>query len=305
MLSWLRERQGRLALVVVAGVVGGLGLVDAAYAGVNLLVNPDLEAIGGGGFPTCWETSGWGDNTFAYTLTNQAHSGDKAMALSVSTISSGDRKMMMAENAGCAPTVTPGHQYDLGVWYTSTSPDAVITAFRHDVTAGWQYWTDLNNLSATTSWTQASVRTPQIPPDTDQITWGVTLYGAGTLVTDDYSMVDATQPADGTVCTAGAACTQGVWQVMPANSPVRGIHAVVLKNGKVLIVAGSGNDPNEFAAGTFTSAVYDPSNGIVTSASPRRQTCSAPDTSSCPTAGCSILGGNKAYPDCRPTGTRG
>ena len=113
----------------------------------------------------------------------------------------------------------------------------------------------------TGTYQQACVDTSQVPPNTDQISWGVTIYGVGTLVTDDYSMVDDTQPATGNVCTAGAACTQGVWQVMPFNSPVRAIHAVLMNNGNVLLVAGSGNDPNAFAAGTFTSAVYNPRTG--------------------------------------------
>ena len=57
-------------------------------------------------------------------------------------------------------------------------------------------------------------------PGTDQITWGVTIYGVGTLTTDDYSVVDSTVPSPGNQCSAGPACTQGVWQVMPFTSPV-------------------------------------------------------------------------------------
>ncbi|MGH3932922.1 MAG: galactose oxidase-like domain-containing protein, partial [Pseudonocardiaceae bacterium] len=36
---------------------------------------------------------------------------------------------------------------------------------------------------------------------------------------------------------------------------------VLLNNGKLLLVAGSGNDPQRFAAGEFKSAVYDPADG--------------------------------------------
>jgi hypothetical protein len=100
-----------------------------------------------------------------------------------------------------------------------------------------------------------------VPANTDQIVWGVTIYGVGTLVTDDYSMVDATQATPGDACSAGAACTSGVWQVMPFNSPVRAVHSVVLNNGNVLLVAGSGNDPSGFAAGTFKTALYQPRTG--------------------------------------------
>lgn len=39
------------------------------------------------------------------------------------------------------------------------------------------------------------------------------------------------------------------------------MHSVVLSNGKVLLIAGSGNSEENFDAGTFTSAVYDPVKG--------------------------------------------
>ncbi len=51
---------------------------------------------------------------------------------------------------------------------------------------------------------------------------------------------------------------------MPFKNPVRAVHAVVLRTGKVLMVAGSGNDPERFAAGSFETAVYDPADGSFT-----------------------------------------
>ncbi|MDY7089374.1 MAG: galactose oxidase early set domain-containing protein [Actinomycetota bacterium] len=233
-----------------------------AAAGANLVANGGLEAIGADGFPVCWERSGWGDSPYTFDVTDQAHSGTKAMQITLAQTAPGDRKAMMLENPSCAPNVTPGHQYDLSVWYTTTTPDTVMTVFRHDVAQGWVYWTDLATMPVTTAYQQQTVRTPQVPPGTDQIVWGVTIYGTGTLRTDDYTMEDVTQPAPGTTaCTAGAACTQGAWQVMPFDSPVRAIHAVVLHNGDVLLVAGSGNNLDDFEAGTFKTAVYKPSTG--------------------------------------------
>jgi hypothetical protein len=49
--------------------------------------------------------------------------------------------------------------------------------------------------------------------------------------------------------------------VLPTQNPVRSMHSVVLNNGKVLLIAGSGNSEENFDAGTFTSAVYDPVKG--------------------------------------------
>jgi hypothetical protein len=40
--------------------------------------------------------------------------------------------------------------------------------------------------------------------------------------------------------------------------PVRALHGTLLRDGRVLLIAGSGNDPDAFAAGTFRSVVWDP-----------------------------------------------
>jgi hypothetical protein len=50
----------------------------------------------------------------------------------------------------------------------------------------------------------------------------------------------------------------GQWELLGSPSPVRSVHAILLRNGKVLLSAGSGSDRNAFAAGTFTASVWDP-----------------------------------------------
>jgi hypothetical protein len=61
------------------------------------------------------------------------------------------------------------------------------------------------------------------------------------------------------VCLAlvAAAC-EGTWTNSASPSPVRAIHAALMRTGKVLLIAGSGNDPNDFTAGSFKTAIYDP-----------------------------------------------
>ena len=290
-----RRRIAQVLILVLLAVAAAALPGRAAYAGANLVGNPGLETLDGSGFPVCWEQSGWGDSAYSFAVSHTAHSGADAMKITLTTAPNGDRKAMMLENPSCAPNVTPGHQYDLSTWYTTTTPNTVLTVFRHDVAQGWVYWTDLATLPTTSAYAQATVRTPQMPANTDQIVWGVTIYGVGTLQTDDYSMVDATQPATGASCSAGAACTAGVWQVLPFNSPVRGIHAVVLKNGNVLLVAGSGNDPDAFAAGTFSTAVYQPATGtFINVPTPADLFCSG--HVQLPDGRVLIMGGNKAYP---------
>jgi hypothetical protein len=47
----------------------------------------------------------------------------------------------------------------------------------------------------------------------------------------------------------------GRWQTLPSRMPINPIHAAMMPNGKVLVVAGSGNDPDNR---NFQAAVWDP-----------------------------------------------
>lgn len=53
----------------------------------------------------------------------------------------------------------------------------------------------------------------------------------------------------------------GVWDTTKHPSPVRSIHAAMLHTGKVLLVAGSGNDEKNFDAKSFRSVLWDPKTG--------------------------------------------
>ncbi|MDK1473755.1 DUF1929 domain-containing protein [Streptomyces sp. 549] len=59
---------------------------------------------------------------------------------------------------------------------------------------------------------------------------------------------------------AGYKAENGLWQVLdvPAKYRVNTIHAALLHTGKVLLVAGSGNDAEQFKAKTFRSVLWDP-----------------------------------------------
>jgi hypothetical protein len=52
----------------------------------------------------------------------------------------------------------------------------------------------------------------------------------------------------------------GHWSMLkiPARFKVNAIHAAMLRTGKVLIIAGSGNDREKFEAGTFRTVLWDP-----------------------------------------------
>ncbi|MFI7339881.1 galactose oxidase-like domain-containing protein [Streptomyces sp. NPDC050085] len=287
----------RTALLGVTTLAAGLLLaVPQPASAANLIKNPGFETAGAGDMPSCWEKSGWGDNDFAFTATGDAHTGAKAMKVELTRRVDGDRKALIAESDDCAPPVSVGKQYDLGLWYKTTTPDASLTLFRHDRTAGWQYWTDLKTLDMSASWAQASVRTPEVPTGTDRISWGVSVYGTGSATTDDYTMeqvADTLPPAD---CTGTAEqCKDGKWDVLPTQNPVRSMHSVVLNNGKILLIAGSGNSEEMFEAGTFTSALYDPQKGTYkTIPTPKDMFCAGHVQLA--DGRVLVMSGNQAYP---------
>ncbi|WP_059011974.1 radical copper oxidase GlxA [Streptomyces specialis] len=58
----------------------------------------------------------------------------------------------------------------------------------------------------------------------------------------------------------------GAWEVVdvPEEFRTNAIHAALLRTGKVLLIAGSGNEEEEFDAGTFQSVLWDPADNSFT-----------------------------------------
>lgn len=219
----------------------------------ELAVNGDLSA--GGGVPTCFQAAGWGQSTTTQQLIDQVPAGStgRSWRITMADHQSGDYKLLASEAAGCAPAVTPDQVYDLSVSYRSTAAQQSITLFRHTA-AGWQYWTDVQALPATADWSSVTVSTPPIPTDTDRLSFGVSVSTDGQLDTTGYSFrLHSDEPPP----TAGPEVT-GEWTVSGTQMPLRTIHSTLLRDGRLLLIAGSGNDVNQFTAGSFKAAVWDP-----------------------------------------------
>src|SRR5437870_5753761 len=56
----------------------------------------------------------------------------------------------------------------------------------------------------------------------------------------------------------GTAAQQGQWYTLPYTMPTNPVHAALLHTGKVLIVSGSGNDPNNAPQSTLTLITKQP-----------------------------------------------
>jgi peptidoglycan/xylan/chitin deacetylase (PgdA/CDA1 family) len=187
-----------------------------AAVGVNALSNPSLETLDSfTGFPKCFQPGGWGTNTAAWTRATTGHTGTAAEQLTVTGYSSGDAKLLPTLDLGtCSPSVVPGHTYKLSTWYTSTGTTQFALYYRNTFNV-WVYWTSSPWFATASAWTQATFTTPAAPADAVAMTFGLALIANGTLVTDDYSLVDP-----GT--TGGTAKTATVVKAATSASAVNG-----------------------------------------------------------------------------------
>jgi peptidoglycan/xylan/chitin deacetylase (PgdA/CDA1 family) len=212
-LDWLEGEvdAGRVQVKTVHEVVGGALQPEVipdpvAVRTGNLLLNPSYEqaAASGSGLPSdCWGiVSNGPDHPPAITTTSDAHSGSKALAISVpSTYDSWAYDLIapVADLGQCAPAAVSGHHYTFTGWYKGNGQIRVVAYWRN---ADYQ-WARLDwgapgtaTFAAASSWTKASL-TFQAPAGATAVTAG--FYVDGTAVNrssgnsytiDDTSLAD-------------------------------------------------------------------------------------------------------------------
>lgn len=202
----------------------------------------------------------------------------------------GDAKLLQGEQAGCAPTVDPAQNYTVRIRYRSTSTANNLTAFVRTAN-GWQYWTDAAQLPASANWTVAEVKMPRLPAGVDRISFGLSISAAGSLTTTGYELLQIAPPAP----VGGTAGQIGTWTVSNTQMPLRALHTTLLSDGRILLIAGSGNDGNMFAAGQFTASVWNPTTDVYTPIPvPYDMFCAGHVT--LPDGKVLIAGGTESYP---------
>jgi hypothetical protein len=156
---------------------------------VNLLKNTSLETAAGT-TPTCWTLGGYGNNTFSWTRTTDAHSGGFAEAMSVTAYTDGDRKLVSTQDTGtCAAPAVAGRTYTVTVWYKAPSPaQPIIFAYYRSSAGAWTYWAQSPRQSSASGWTQATWTTPAVPAGATLLSVGMGLNAAGSVTTDDYGL---------------------------------------------------------------------------------------------------------------------
>jgi hypothetical protein len=164
---------------------------SATVGNANLLQNPSLETASGS-TPTCWLLGGYGTNTFTGTRTSDAHTGSFSENLSVTSLTTGDRKFVNAEDSGaCAPAISAGHTYTATAWYKSTVQPYIFLYYRNSA-GTWVYWSQSAKFAIAASWTQASFTTPVVPAGATHISVGMGLDRVGSLTMDDFGLVGGT-----------------------------------------------------------------------------------------------------------------
>ncbi|MCP3144339.1 polysaccharide deacetylase family protein [Pyxidicoccus xibeiensis] len=195
-LDWLALRATRGTTVALMDTVIG-GTLRPPVSGppvvspTQLFKNPSLETDSNGdGTPDCWQRGGFGTNTFTWSRTSDAHSGSWAQQLRITSISSGDRKLLSTQDSGtCAPAAVTGHRYRISAWYKSTT-SVRFKAYYRNSSGVWDYWTQGPLLPATSSYTRAEWTTPSAPSAARFLSLGMSLDRVGTMTVDDFTLSD-------------------------------------------------------------------------------------------------------------------
>ena len=199
-LAWLepREAQGTVVRTVAEVMGSGSPPLPPPEPGPNLLKSPSLELDSdGNGTPDCWLRGGYGTNTFAWSRTADAHSGSSAQRVTISSLDSGDRKLVSAQDSGaCAPLARAGHSYRVSAWYKADAPTRLVAYYR----AGdgrWVWWAQSPRYPVTGTYAQVSWETPPFPEGATFISVGYSLLAPGSMTVDDLSLSDtAAGPVD-------------------------------------------------------------------------------------------------------------
>jgi hypothetical protein len=152
-------------------------------------------------------------NSFAWTRTADAHSGSFAEKLDVSSFVSGDRKLVVTQDAGtCAVSATPGHTYAVSAWYKSPSDpnpsgsQPSMFAYYRNSAGTWTFWAQSPKLPSSSTWRQGTWNTPALPAGATHVSVGLGLTTMGTVTMDDLVLADNAPPPDTTPPTSEISC---------------------------------------------------------------------------------------------------
>jgi peptidoglycan/xylan/chitin deacetylase (PgdA/CDA1 family) len=164
------------------------GIVNAsiAKAGAAAVANLDMATPDRSGAPFCWMEGGYGHNTARWQRIRDTRTGHLAERLTVSGYGTGGAEFLQLFDLGeCALPVRPGRSYELSASYRGTVTTQFSVYYRN-AAGRWQYWTSSPYFSPSSQWARADWRTPPVPAGYSGLSFGLSVFANGTLVTDDY-----------------------------------------------------------------------------------------------------------------------
>jgi len=241
-LAWLAPRAADGTVVKTVGDVIG-GPLQAPVSGpplpppstTNMLRNPSMEQIGSNGTPTCWQRGGYGTNTAVWSDTRDAQEGVNAQRVDITSLSSGDRKMISPQDLGvCAPPTVVGHTYRVQGWY-KTNGLVRMVAYSRNSLGGWTWFAQGPTLaSSATNYTRAAWTTPAMPAGSTAVSVGFSLSSVGFQQADNMSLNDSDQTSPAVTITSPAdnARVRGTLTLTADASDASGVgHVQFLVNG--------------------------------------------------------------------------
>lgn len=202
-LDWLAARAPSTQVGTVHDVIGGPVKPGVSVPpppiepppASNLLRNPSLETDADGNqVPDCWQRGGFGTNSSTYALVNDAFDGSVAQRITITSWSSGGRRLVSAQDLGtCAPPVTAGHSYTMSAYYKATTQPRFSVYYRN-ASGAWIWFAQSPLLPASSTYRQATYTTPPLPAEATAISIGLTIFDVGTITIDAHTLVDASPP---------------------------------------------------------------------------------------------------------------
>ena len=222
-----------------------------------------------------------------FTRISAAAGGTASLQLSAHA-----KPAMLTQAPACAPSVSAGRSYSVSLRYRS-STGAIGLQVLSETHGAWRAWyAPSTSLRAHKGFVKVSVVLAQVPSGVTHIAFGLLVRARGTAQVRELSLSElpgsspsiggglphlpiATPPGAAPVVTPPSKtepsspveppteppspyASSGKWSVIESVEHARSIHAVLLQNGKLLIMAGSGNSRMEFEKKSFKSYVYDP-----------------------------------------------
>ncbi len=177
--------------VDASGNVGVSAPVSVAVSNGLLLANWSLELdANADGVSDCWQHAVSGVNAAVWSRPSDAHSGAVAERVEITSLTSGNRKLIVRQDSVCPPAVVTGRTYRVSGWYKSSQPVRVVVYYK-TAAGAWKYWMQSPQIVASPAWAQAVWVTPPLPADAVALSPGVQLERVGWVTIDDLTLAES------------------------------------------------------------------------------------------------------------------